>query len=95
MHGLSHRAYRSNRLEGIGDAYPDLLCCPYRRAGDRRETDGKAGAWCASYDPSTNCGFRTYQQCLMTIGGIGGFCRPNSFEPQHWTHRPCYRWRHR
>jgi hypothetical protein len=40
-----------------------------------------AAAWCAVYDVSTrNCGFHTYQQCLATIQGIGGYCVPNSYE---------------
>jgi hypothetical protein len=39
-------------------------------------TAARAGAWCAWYDLSTyNCGFRTYQQCLMTISGVGGIWR--------------------
>jgi hypothetical protein len=39
--------------------------------------------WCAEYSGgrdgmgATNCGFVTYQQCLATISGIGGFCTPN------------------
>ena len=44
---------------------------------------GKAkadGPWCAFYGPSTyNCGFHSYEQCLETIRGIGGICRPNFF----------------
>jgi hypothetical protein len=37
--------------------------------------------WCAHYgkDGSRNCGFVTYQQCLATISGIGGFCAENPF----------------
>ena len=38
--------------------------------------------WCAEYGgtPSgpTNCGFVTFQQCLDTISGIGGFCVRNN-----------------
>jgi hypothetical protein len=41
-------------------------------------TDANAAAWCAYYDVSTrNCGFHTYQQCLATISGVGGYCSPN------------------
>jgi hypothetical protein len=41
--------------------------------------------WCAQYGASpsapTNCGFVTFQQCLDTISGIGGFCvRNNLYE---------------
>jgi Protein of unknown function (DUF3551) len=38
----------------------------------------RAGAWCAWYDPYTyNCGFNTFQQCLDTISGAGGYCARN------------------
>ena len=42
--------------------------------------------WCAQYGASpsapTNCGFVTFQQCLDTISGIGGFCvRNNLYQP--------------
>ena len=39
--------------------------------------------WCAVYGGSwsgtSNCGFKTFQQCMATVGGIGGFCEPNQF----------------
>jgi hypothetical protein len=37
--------------------------------------------WCAFYgkDGSRNCGFVTFQQCLDTVSGIGGFCSENPF----------------
>ena len=39
--------------------------------------------WCANYggffgDGGTNCGFTTYEQCLATISGVGGWCQPNT-----------------
>jgi uncharacterized protein DUF3551 len=39
--------------------------------------------WCAYYSGAqfggaSNCGFSTYQQCLATISGIGGWCQPNT-----------------
>jgi Protein of unknown function (DUF3551) len=37
--------------------------------------------WCAYYSGKgggTNCGFTTFQQCLLTVSGIGGFCEPNT-----------------
>lgn len=41
--------------------------------------------WCAVLnmgDNSYNCGFVTYQQCMTTISGIGGFCERNTqFQP--------------
>ena len=34
--------------------------------------------WCAYSDPWTyNCGFTTFQQCVATVSGAGGICRPN------------------
>ena len=40
--------------------------------------DARAAGWCAWYDWNTyNCGFKTFQQCLATISGIGGECRPD------------------
>jgi hypothetical protein len=39
--------------------------------------------WCAQYSGrgggGRNCGFVTFQQCLDTVRGIGGFCEPNTF----------------
>jgi hypothetical protein len=37
--------------------------------------------WCAVYDRlgGTNCGFFTWQQCMATVSGIGGFCTVNQF----------------
>jgi Protein of unknown function (DUF3551) len=44
-------------------------------------TEADAAAWCAFYGPSTyNCGFHTYEQCLATVRGAGGWCRQNFFE---------------
>ncbi len=39
--------------------------------------------WCAIYTGSmggsSNCGFSTFQQCLNTVQGIGGFCQRNNW----------------
>ena len=39
--------------------------------------------WCAVYSGrgggASNCGFRTWDQCMATVSGIGGFCQPNQF----------------
>jgi hypothetical protein len=40
--------------------------------------------WCANYDGGKgfggqNCGFSTWNQCMATVSGIGGFCVPNQF----------------
>jgi hypothetical protein len=37
--------------------------------------------WCASYDTGDeahNCGFVSYEQCMATVRGIGGFCEVNT-----------------
>jgi hypothetical protein len=36
--------------------------------------------WCAQYSGpgGTNCGFTTFQQCMATIAGMGGFCNANT-----------------
>lgn len=39
--------------------------------------------WCAYYSGGqggggTNCGFTTFQQCMATVSGIGGFCNQNT-----------------
>jgi hypothetical protein len=39
--------------------------------------------WCAQYSGgalggATNCGFVSFQQCLATVSGIGGFCVRNT-----------------
>lgn len=47
--------------------------------------------WCAFYTgpfQATNCGFSTYQQCMATISGIGGYCQPNTmYVPPSARHR--------
>ncbi len=48
--------------------------------------------WCAHYGNGTggamNCGFTTFQQCLDTVRGIGGFCERNDwYQPPPGPHR--------
>ena len=38
--------------------------------------------WCAQYSGRSggrNCGFVSFNQCLETVRGMGGFCEPNQF----------------
>ena len=39
--------------------------------------------WCAQYSGKDgggrNCGFVTWEQCMATVSGIGGYCERNSF----------------
>ncbi|MGE5165401.1 MAG: DUF3551 domain-containing protein [Sphingobacteriales bacterium] len=49
--------------------------------------------WCAVYSGkgggASNCGFLTWQQCMDTVSGIGGFCEPNQFyNPRGAAGRP-------
>jgi hypothetical protein len=62
--------------------------------------------WCANYrNGSTNCGFQTFQQCMATVSGVGGFCsgsntsspgdqvihrRRATTPPQHAMDRPVH-----
>jgi hypothetical protein len=38
--------------------------------------------WCAQYGwhggGGRNCGFSTWQQCMATVSGVGGYCEPNA-----------------
>ena len=50
--------------------------------------------WCAAYSGGdtggggTNCGFTTFQQCLETVRGIGGFCEQNTqYQPPPGPHQ--------
>jgi uncharacterized protein DUF3551 len=43
-------------------------------------SEARTWPWCATYNDaygSRNCGFATFQQCLATVSGIGGFCGQN------------------
>lgn len=56
--------------------------------------------WCAYYGGSdvggaTNCGFVTFEQCLATVSGIGGYCARNTqYVPPRGAHPPANRHRH-
>jgi len=52
--------------------------------------------WCAQYGGraggASNCGFSTWNQCMATVSGIGGFCVPNQFyNPRRAGSRSRYR----
>jgi hypothetical protein len=48
--------------------------------------------WCAHYSGEDgggrNCGFVSYDQCMLTIRGMGGFCEQNQFYPSAATKQP-------
>jgi len=44
-------------------------------------SEGRAGAWCAWYDPYTyNCEFNAREQC-QAIVGTDAYCAPNEAPP--------------
>lgn len=51
--------------------------------------------WCAQYGGrmggSMNCGFVSFDQCMLTVRGMGGFCMANNTYqppgPAHQSHR--------
>ena len=46
-------------------------------AGDAN-AQGKYWPWCARYDSWTIvCSFDSYQQCMATVSGVGGYCQRN------------------
>jgi len=55
--------------------------------------------WCAVYggsmSGSSNCGFRTRQQCMATVSGVGGSCEPNQFYNPHGSRRGRHSYRPR
>ncbi len=49
--------------------------------------------WCAEYSGSMggamNCGFVSFEQCMMTVRGMGGFCVRNTlYQPPPGPHPP-------
>ena len=52
---------------------------------------GRNYPWCAYYlspDGLTDCAFATFQQCMATVSGVGGYCNLNPYleaysEPPH------------
>jgi hypothetical protein len=48
-------------------------------AGIGARAEAENYPWCADYSGGgTNCGFVTFEQCLATVSGIGGFCNRNT-----------------
>jgi len=47
--------------------------------------------WCANFadGAGANCGFATYEQCMLTARGTGGYCAENTlYAPAAGTARP-------
>jgi hypothetical protein len=51
--------------------------------------------WCARYGTpydDTSCGFVSYEQCMASVSGIGGFCEKNdTYKPPLEVRPPVYR----
>jgi len=55
--------------------------------------------WCAQYtgddgDGGRNCGFVSYEQCMQTVRGMGGFCEQNLFYPGSADKQPAAKRKH-
>ncbi len=45
--------------------------------------------WCAVYrNGGNNCGFQTFQQCMATVSGVGGFCNASPYSSSQKSARP-------
>ncbi|MGD9844501.1 MAG: DUF3551 domain-containing protein [Variibacter sp.] len=56
----------------------------------------RADPWCAYYDAYTyTCGFTSFRQCLATVSGTGGDCRPDYRALEERRPRADERRRHR
>lgn len=45
--------------------------------------------WCAVYQDRSgihSCAFATFEQCLATVSGVGGFCEQNPNGPPPWAY---------
>jgi hypothetical protein len=50
-------------------------------AGIEKPAEAQNYPWCAIYGTGfegKNCGFVSFEQCLATVSGIGGFCMENN-----------------
>lgn len=53
-------------------------------AGISSRAEAQNYPWCAYYSGGdaggggTNCGFTSFEQCMATVSGIGGFCALNT-----------------
>jgi Protein of unknown function (DUF3551) len=59
---------------------PFMLAILVVIAGTGTRAEAQNYPWCADYAGfgSQNCGFTTFQQCMATLSGNGGFCNANT-----------------
>jgi hypothetical protein len=57
-----------------------LLAIVVVAAGIGTRAQAQNYPWCAQYSGlgGTNCGFTTFEQCMATLAGMGGFCNANT-----------------
>ena len=71
-----------------------LLLVSVALVGIGNRAEAQNYPWCAYYSGGddgggTNCGFTTFQQCMDTVRGIGGFCdRNTTYQPPPGPHSP-------
>ena len=64
------------------------------------QTKAQNYPWCAIYSGGavsggTNCGFVTFEQCMVTASGLGSFCYRNTqYEPPPGPHPYTRQWRY-
>jgi len=60
-----------------------IICVGF--VGMETSAEAQNYPWCAHYGTGfdgVNCGFTTFQQCMDTVSGIGGFCmQNNTYQP--------------
>jgi hypothetical protein len=67
-----------------------VLAIFFLTAGIVTQAEAQNYPWCAyggRGGGGTNCGFTTFEQCLATVSGIGGFCDRNTqYQPPPGPH---------
>ncbi len=66
---------------GILFVMAGVLLAGLTTAGFATRANAQNYPWClqsSAYEGGENCGFITYEQCMATRQGIGGFCQINT-----------------
>jgi Protein of unknown function (DUF3551) len=96
------RQSASERLDMRRTLTALALCALGFAAGSEPASAEITYPWCAQYSGggdgpggARNCGFWTYQQCMATVSGNGGYCEANAadivyanFAPLHVNFAP-------
>ena len=67
-----------------------LLATLFGTAAAGAQAQAQDYPWCAIYakDGDTHCFFTSYEQCMATVSGIGGFCQHIATPPSAGAARP-------